>query len=645
MAQNPAAGAPPGQFSAGELNRIVLEYLNKKGYTRTEAMLRVEAEGGRASEGQDAYERAYKALRDFADESLDLYKPELRRILYPVFVHSYLNLIQKGYVEAAKAFFDKFSNEHTIQHQSDLTRLRAVVLPTHLDTDPLAKLYRSNKYRLRMSETTYHLLTNYLTENEASNGNVSMGLINAHVAIDRVAGRPGTGSEEGEEGIIGLGGGAIDDFNAQAIKLGPFPMDPELVKDVESELRMTEADLLPEFMRVKQEGGEDSPMRENMPLPPHKGADVRAEVENLREIRKRVRLGPQAAKPSVCMYTFHNTYDGLNCVDFSEDASLVAGGFGESYVRIWSLKGEKLVGAQAKYGGQHPEDGLSTRRMIGHSGPVYGVSFSPDSKYLLSCSEDKSVRLWSMDTYSSIVAYKGHTHPVWDVKFSPFGHYFATASGDQTAKLWSTEHVYPLRIFAGHLSDVDTVSFHPNSAYVVTGSSDKTCRLWDVQRGSAVRVFTGHTGGVLATKISPDGKWLASAGEDGTIKIWDIGSGKKLKDMRGHQRGYIYSLDWSRDGAVIVSGGSDNTVRVWDVKKNTPAEKEEGAVNGTPIGGPDMAMNMNGTGGTVGGAGGKDGKMLETSDHMAAFGTKRTPVYKVHFTKRNLVLAAGAIAN
>ncbi len=105
--------------------------------------------------------------------------------------------------------------------------------------------------------------------------------------------------------------------------------------------------------------------------------------------------------------------------------------------------------------------GSTTRKLIGHSGPVYAVAFDPLSgsavppKYLLSASADATVRLWSMETYTNVVAFRGHENPVWDVKWSPMGVYFATASRDRTARLWSTDRASCLRVFAGHLSDVD----------------------------------------------------------------------------------------------------------------------------------------------------------------------------------------------
>jgi transcription initiation factor TFIID subunit 5 len=167
----------------------------------------------------------------------------------------------------------------------------------------------------------------------------------------------------------------------------------------------------------------------------------------------------------------------------------MAAGFAESYIRLWSLKGEKLRGLRSDFTSSSIRDcelswkyneefishllvasslrkikekgGTTTRKLIGHSGPVYSVDFDPLSgsaappKYLLSSSADATVRLWSMDTMTNLVAFRGHENPVWDVKWSPMGVYFATGSRDRTARLWSTDRISCLRVYAGHLSDVD----------------------------------------------------------------------------------------------------------------------------------------------------------------------------------------------
>ena len=135
--------------------------------------------------------------------------------------------------------------------------------------------------------------------------------------------------------------------------------------------------------------------------------------------------------------------------------------------------------------------GETSKSLVGHSGPVYGLSFNPDKSLLLSCGEDGVIRLWSLHTWTCLVCYKGHVFPVWDCTFSPLGYYFASSGHDRTARLWATDQSQPLRIFHGHFSDVDCLAFHPNSNYVGTGSSDRSLRLWDCVTGNCVRLMTG----------------------------------------------------------------------------------------------------------------------------------------------------------
>ena len=55
--------------------------------------------------------------------------------------------------------------------------------------------------------------------------------------------------------------------------------------------------------------------------------------------------------------------------------------------------------------------------LMGHHGPVYGACFSAKGQYLLSSSEDCTVRLWDVDKRSCVVCYRGHQYPVWNVAF------------------------------------------------------------------------------------------------------------------------------------------------------------------------------------------------------------------------------------
>ncbi len=62
------------------------------------------------------------------------------------------------------------------------------------------------------------------------------------------------------------------------------------------------------------------------------------------------------------------------------------------------------------------------------------LTFLPFRNYLLSSSEDGTIRLWSLQTFTCLVGYKGHNYPVWDTQFSPHGYYFISGGHDRVAR-------------------------------------------------------------------------------------------------------------------------------------------------------------------------------------------------------------------
>ncbi|CAG8526458.1 11130_t:CDS:10 [Ambispora gerdemannii] len=618
----------------------------------------------------EIYHSQYGSFRAWIDNSLDAYKLELRALLFPVFVHVYLDLVAKGFQAEAAHLMETYKSDHLEFHSSQINKISVITHPHHVQENETAQIFRNNKYNLRLSDTVLGLCMNYLQENKF---NVLLRIINQYLNVKTETGHQLNTSLPELDQANGISGHTFDEleqFNKQKVYLGSRPMDSQLREEIETVLKeegspqaihfvdpMPSPSLLQEHnQRISREQSYEGSERGDIPFPPHadngafsKGVDVQAEIAALNDIRNRITLGPTSTLPSICFYTFHNSYDSLNCLSISKDASLIAGGFAESYIKIWSLNGEKIKGLRSNIKANYvngttfdlerfrEKEGSEFKRLTGHSGPVFGLSFSPDRRYLVSCSEDKTARLWSTDTYTNLVCYKGHNYSIWDIDFCPLGFYFATASHDRTARLWSCDQIFQLRIFAGHLSDVDTVKFHPNARYIFTGSSDRTVRMWDIQEGETVRVFSGHTGTIYSLAISDDGKLLASAGEDKTIKIWDLGSGKCIKTMKGHQR-IIYSLDFSKERSILVSGSADSTVRVWDVNKGITTD-----INDNPetlI--SRINMEDSSTVNPVNERAKHAEENLHSDDLISTFPTKRTPVYKVLFTPRNLCLGAGA---
>ena len=103
----------------------------------------------------------FTRLKAWIDDALDIYKPEVARVLWPFFVYSYFDLVKKFYPKDAARFYQKFSEDFKKEHEYDLRSIEHIALPEHSE-DKIATLYRDNKYRLSLSQPAFTYFMQFL---------------------------------------------------------------------------------------------------------------------------------------------------------------------------------------------------------------------------------------------------------------------------------------------------------------------------------------------------------------------------------------------------------------------------------------------------------------------------------------------------
>ena len=79
------------------------------------------------------------------------------------------------------------------------------------------------------------------------------------------------------------------------------------------------------------------------------------------------------------------------------------------------------------------------RKLIGHKGWVESVATSPDSTWMASGSDDKTVKIWDLQTGACRATLEGHTGQVRCVAITPDGKRILSGADDGTIRVWDVQ--------------------------------------------------------------------------------------------------------------------------------------------------------------------------------------------------------------
>ncbi len=248
-------------------------------------------------------------------------------------------------------------------------------------------------------------------------------------------------------------------------------------------------------------------------------------------------------------------YTAIRSVAFSPDGLLLATASDDKTAKIWDLNTKREL-----------------LTLSGHESFVRAVAFSPDSKRVATGAADNTAKIWDAQSGKELLSLTGHTAAISSLVFSHDNRFIVTGSNDKTAKIWDTETGKEIGTLSGHTAAIWSVAVSPNcfeeGSYIATGSGDKTVKIWNIETGKEVATLKGHTAVVRSVSFSPvcsDKIQLASGGEDRMAIVWDIKTGKEVATLEGYNS-KIWSVAFSPDGRQLAVGHEDQLAKIWDLK-------------------------------------------------------------------------------
>lgn len=311
-----------------------------------------------------------------------------------------------------------------------------------------------------------------------------------------------------------------------------------------------------------------------------------------------------------------NFKNKVRSIEFSPDGTHFAVAAGR-FVEVWKtpdLAEDRQFAPFVRY-----------RVYVGHYNDVTAVTWSNDSRFILSASKDMTARIFSLHSEDKSVkmSLAGHRDYVVKAFFDSTQEVIYTVSKDGAIFRWEyterpgeeelpeEEKTMSWRIISKNFffsdASLKCCTFHSKSNLLIVGFGNGEFRLYEMPSFTLIQQLSMGSNGVSTITVNPSGEWIAfgsqsmgqllvyewqsesyilrqqghfdsmnalayspdgsrivTASEDGKIKIWDIVSGFCLATFDEHQSS-VTGVAFAKRGQVMFSSSLDGTVRAWDL--------------------------------------------------------------------------------
>ncbi|KAL2373631.1 hypothetical protein RJ035_006970 [Blastomyces gilchristii] len=227
--------------------------------------------------------------------------------------------------------------------------------------------------------------------------------------------------------------------------------------------------------------------------------------------------------------------------------------------------------------------GICSRTIQHSDSQVNRLCITPDKRYVAAAGRD-NVKLYDIKSTNPnpIMTFDGHTNNVTGVAFHCEGKWMVTSSEDGTVKVWDTR-IGTLQRNYVHQAPVNDVVIHPNQGELITCDRAGFVRVWDLGESKCTHQLQPEEDVAMASvSVASDGSLLCAGNNKGNVYLWRMVQDRDLTKIvpfitfQAH-KDYLTRVLLSPDVKHLATCSADHTAKVWslDPTYGPPSDAEE----------------------------------------------------------------------
>ena len=188
-----------------------------------------------------------------------------------------------------------------------------------------------------------------------------------------------------------------------------------------------------------------------------------------------------------------------------------------------------------------------------------------DDNNIISCSDDTTIKGWSLDSYEADCSYtlSGHEDKINDILLLDFYNNYTllSVSDDRTLRLWNLETKECDN--AIKTGDIQTCLGRLRNGKFMVGGEDGSVTVFNIEGLEPILSISSHTEPVELLYESPFTGDIITGSQDNLVKMFKVDNGSCIKILEGHKNTILNVVQLDDDN--ILTASVDKTIKIWTI--------------------------------------------------------------------------------